>query len=240
MTQVLVAIDLVGGEVVRLTRGDMELKTVYGSDPVATAVAWQAAGAQWLHLVDLDGATGSGFSNAEPIRRIVEAVSIPVELGGGIRSLDAIRRWLEAGVSRVQIGTKSMDEVFLAEAVREFGDRLVATIDSLGGRVRVSGWLEDGGMPTMEAVGRVCESGVARIMFTDIDRDGTLTGPNLGAIEEVLAAVEIPVIAAGGVTDIGDVEHLAGLGLEGIVIGKALYSGKVDLAQAQRVLRDAR
>lgn len=237
MTQILVAIDMVGGEVVRLTKGEMNRKTVYGQDPVATALQWQAAGAEWLHLVDLDGATGTGVSNAEPIRRILEAVCIPVELGGGIRTMQAIAGWLEAGVTRVQIGTRSMDQEFLAAAVKEFGERLVATVDSRGGRVKVAGWLEDSRMTTLEAVRRIAGAGVARLMFTDIDRDGTLTGPNLPAIEEVLAAVQIPVIAAGGVTSVGDVEQLSKLGLEGIVIGKALYSGDVDLTAAQELLR---
>lgn len=237
MTQILVAIDLVGGEVVRLTKGDMDRKTVYGQDPVATALEWQAAGAKWLHLVDLDGATGTGVSNAEPIRRIVEAVSIPVELGGGIRTMEAINGWLEAGVTRVQIGTKSMDQEFLAAAVKEFGNGLVATVDSRNGRVQVAGWLEDSQIPTLEAVRRIAGAGVARIMFTDIERDGTLTGPNVEAIQQVLAAVQIPVIAAGGVTNIDDVAQLARLSLEGIVIGKALYSGDVNLAAAQELLR---
>lgn len=237
MTQILVAIDMVGGEVVRLTKGEMDRKTVYGQDPVATALEWQAARAEWLHLVDLDGATGTGVSNAEPIKRIVEAVSIPVELGGGIRTMEAIANWLEAGVTRVQIGTKSMDHEFLAAAVKEFGEGLVATVDSKQGRVKVAGWLQDSQMSTLEAVRRIAGAGVARIMFTDIDRDGTLTGPNVPAIEEVLSAVQIPVIAAGGVTNISDIEQLSKLGLEGIVIGKALYSGDVDLTAAQELLR---
>lgn len=237
MTQILVAIDMVGGEVVRLTKGEMDRKTVYGQDPVLTALQWQAAGAEWLHLVDLDGATGTGVSNAEPIRRMLEAVSIPVELGGGIRTMEAIAGWLEAGVTRVQIGTRSMDPEFLAAAVTEFGEGLVATVDSKDGRVQVAGWLEDSQMSTMEAVRRIADAGVARLMFTDIDRDGTLTGPNVPAIEQVLAMVQIPVIAAGGVANIDDVEQLSKLGLEGIVIGKALYSGDLDLTAAQELLR---
>lgn len=231
---------MVGGEVVRLTKGKMHHKTVYGKDPVRAALEWQAAGAEWLHLVDLDGATGTGFSNAEPIRRILEAVEIPVELGGGIRSMESIRGWLEAGITRVQIGTKSMDQDFLAMAVQEFGEALVASVDSKDGRVRVAGWLEDSQMPTLEAVRRIAACGVARIMFTDIDRDGTLTGPNIPALEQVLEAVEIPVIAAGGVSTIGDIEQLAALGLEGIVVGKALYSGDVELAAAQELVKSAR
>ena len=235
MTDILVAIDMVGGEVVRLTKGEMGQKTVYGRDPVQTALDWQAAGAPWLHLVDLDGATGTGFDNTPFIRRIVEAVDIPVQIGGGIRSIEAIERWLAAGVSRVCIGTKSMDPAFLRRAVEEFGDRLVASLDTKGGKIHVSGWTEVSPTATLDAAAQLVERGVSRIMFTDIERDGTLTGPNLAAIEEVLGAVDVPVIAAGGITGIGDVEQLVRLapqGLEGIVIGKALYAGTIDLTQA--------
>lgn len=234
--EILVAIDMVAGEVVRLTRGDMERKTVYGQDPVSAALDWQERGARWLHLVDLDGATGTGIDNSEPIARILEAASVPVQIGGGIRSLEAIDHWVDLGVTRVCIGTKSMDFKWLAEAVEEFGDRLVASLDTRAGTVRVGGWTEGSGMPTLEALARMVDAGISRVMFTDIERDGTLTGPNLEAIGEVLDAVEIPVIAAGGVTSTEDLLELATLaprGLEGVVVGKALYSGTIDLAEAQ-------
>lgn len=233
---ILVAVDMVAGEVVRLTKGDMGQKTIYGQDPVAAALEWEARGARWLHLVDLDGATGAGIDNSEPIGRIIEAAKVPVQIGGGIRSLEAIDRWVDLGVTRVCVGTKSMDFKWLAEATQEFGDRLVASLDTRAGTVRVGGWTEGSGMPTLEALNRMVDTGVRRIMFTDIERDGTLTGPNLPAIEEVLDAVSIPVIAAGGVTDTDDLLALATLapkGLEGVVVGKALYNGNIDLAEAQ-------
>ncbi len=233
---ILVAIDMVAGEVVRLTKGEMGQKTIYGQDPVQAAEEWVARGARWLHLVDLDGATGTGIDNSDPIGRILDAAAVPVQVGGGIRSMEAIAKWVERGAARVCIGTKSVDFEFLPGAVREFGDRLVASLDTRAGTVRVGGWTESSGTPTLDAAKRMIDCGVSRIMFTDIDRDGTLTGPNLAAIEEVLDTVEIPVIAAGGVTNIGDLEQLASLalkGLEGIVVGKALYSGSVDLAEAQ-------
>jgi phosphoribosylformimino-5-aminoimidazole carboxamide ribotide isomerase len=236
---ILVAVDMVAGEVVRLTKGDMDQKTVYGQDPVSAALEWEARGARWLHLVDLDGATGTGIDNSEPIARILEAATVPVQIGGGIRSLEAIDRWVDLGVTRVCVGTKSMDFKWLAEATEEFGDRLVASLDTRAGTVRVGGWTEGSGMPTLEALNRMVDAGVRRIMFTDIERDGTLTGPNLPAIEEVLDAVEIPVIAAGGVTSTDDLVALATLapkGLEGIVVGKALYNGNIDLAEAQAKL----
>jgi phosphoribosylformimino-5-aminoimidazole carboxamide ribotide isomerase len=233
---ILVAVDMVAGEVVRLTKGDMDHKTVYGQDPVSAALEWEARGARWLHLVDLDGATGTGIDNSEPIARIIEAAKVPVQIGGGIRSLEAIDRWVDLGVTRVCVGTKSMDFKWLAEAADEFGDRLVASLDTRAGTVRVGGWTEGSGMPTLEALKRMVDAGARRIMFTDIERDGTLTGPNLPAIEEVLDAADIPVIAAGGVTNTDDLVDLASLapkGLEGIVVGKALYNGNIDLAEAQ-------
>lgn len=233
---ILVAVDMVAGEVVRLTKGDMGQKTIYGQDPVAAALEWEARGARWLHLVDLDGATGTGIDNSEPIGRIIEAAKVPVQIGGGIRSLEAIDRWVDLGVTRVCVGTKSMDFKWLAEATTEFGDQLVASLDTRAGTVRVAGWTEGSGMPTLEALNRMVDAGVRRIMFTDIERDGTLTGPNLPAIEQVLDEVSIPVIAAGGVTNTEDLVALATLapkGLEGVVVGKALYNGNIDLTDAQ-------
>lgn len=236
MTRILVAIDLVGGEVVRLTKGRMDAKTVYGADPVRAALGWQAAGARWLHLVDLDGATGTGVSNAGPIRQILQAVEVPVQIGGGIRSMASIEGWVDAGVTRICIGTRSMDRKFMAGAVKEFGDRLIASLDTSKGMVRVAGWTQASPTTVLQAIRQLLDCGVSRIMFTDIERDGTLSGPNIDAIRQVMQAVDIPVIAAGGVTDLSDVSRLAGLGLEGIVIGKALYSGNLDLAAAQEIL----
>ena len=236
---ILVAIDMVAGEVVRLTKGDMGQKTVYGQDPVHAAGEWVDRGARWLHLVDLDGATGTGIDNSAPIGRILDGVTVPVQIGGGIRTMQAIAGWVERGAARVCIGTRSMDFEFLTEAAAEFGDRLVASLDTREGTVRVGGWTEGSGTPTLDALKRMVDCGIARVMFTDIERDGTLTGPNLQAIEQVLDAVKIPVIAAGGVTNTADLELLADLaprGLEGIVVGKALYSGSIDLADAQAKL----
>ncbi|MEX2587251.1 MAG: 1-(5-phosphoribosyl)-5-[(5-phosphoribosylamino)methylideneamino]imidazole-4-carboxamide isomerase [Actinomycetota bacterium] len=242
MPDILVAIDMVAGEVVRLHKGDMEHKTVYGADPVQAALEWQQRGAHWLHLVDLDGATGTGIDNAESIGRILDAVDVPVQIGGGIRSMEAIEKWVGRGVTRVCIGTKSMDLEFLSKAVEEFGDRLVASLDTRAGKVQVAGWIQGSGISTMDALQGMVDCGVRRIMFTDIERDGTLQGVNAGAIEQVLDAVNIPVIAAGGVTDLSDIERLAPLaskGLDGIVIGKALYSGRIDLGMAQAALLEA-
>jgi phosphoribosylformimino-5-aminoimidazole carboxamide ribotide isomerase len=231
---VFVAIDLQGGRVVRLLRGDPAAATVYGADPVATARSWVAEGATYLHVVDLDGAIGGTPGNAEVVSRIVEAAGIPVEVAGGIRSLGAIEGWLEAGAARVCIGTKALEERFLAEALAEFGEGVVAAVDARGGLVQVAGWQESSALSTAEVIARLAAAGVARVLFTDIGRDGTLEGPNLVATREVLDA-GMGVIASGGVSGVGDIEALVALGhprLEGVVVGKALYSGALALSDA--------
>lgn len=240
MFTVFVAIDLSGGRVVRLTRGDPEAATVYGEDPVATARAWQEEGATWLHVVDLDGALTGDPSNAAVIHRIVREVGIPVQVAGGIRSVDAVDRWLEAGAARVCVGTRAVEEGFFAGVQARLGPRfregVVAAVDARGGTVRLAGWQESSSLGTGEVVERLRRAGVARILFTDIGRDGTLRGPNLPAIEAVLdAAGPMGVIASGGVSRLADVEALvplAGRGLEGVVVGKALYSRALRLGDA--------
>lgn len=233
---ILVAVDMLGGEVVRLAQGEVDEKTTYAADPVETAREWQQVGAEWLHLVDLDGATGSGYDNAPAISKILENSEVPVQIGGGIRSLDAISGWIERGVARVCVGTKLLDPAFLDAAVRDFGEWLVGSVDARGGTVRLAGWKESSEATTLDIMKRFVDAGVRRIMFTDIERDGMLRGPNLEAIEDVLTAAGVPVIAAGGVSSEQDVRALAQLapkGLEGIVIGRALYSGHLTLQAAQ-------
>ncbi|HMC08564.1 MAG TPA: 1-(5-phosphoribosyl)-5-[(5-phosphoribosylamino)methylideneamino]imidazole-4-carboxamide isomerase [Actinomycetota bacterium] len=236
MFTVFVAIDLSGGRVVRLTRGDPEAATVYGEDPVATALAWQERGATWLHVVDLDGAITGDPSHAAVIRRVLQAVEIPVQVAGGIRSVDAVERWLEAGAARVCVGTRAVEEGFLSDVLARFRERVVAAVDARGGTVQLAGWRESSSLVTGEVVDRLRRAGVARILFTDIGRDGTLEGPNLPAIEEVLdASGSMGVIASGGVARLADVEALvplAGRGLEGVVVGRALYSGALRLGDA--------
>lgn len=239
---ILAAVDILGGEVVRLVQGRLSEKTTYSKDPVLIARRWEQEGAQWLHLVDLDGATGTGRSNADAVSAVVGEARVPVQIGGGIRSMEAIAEWIERGVARVCVGTKLLDPHFLVAAVEEFGDHLVASVDSRAGQVHRDGWLESTNASTLDAVRRFVDAGVSRIMFTDIERDGTLSGPNIEAIEEVLDAAGVPVIAAGGVTTVDDLRRLAGLaprGLEGIVIGRALYSGAVSLEAAQAAVGGA-
>ncbi len=235
---IFVAIDLSEGRVVRLTRGEMDQATVYGDDPVAVARGWQERGACWLHVVDLDAATKGEAYNAPVVSRILQEVQIPVQVAGGIRSREAIAGWLDRGAARICLGTRALDPDFLAMALGEFGDAILAAVDARSGRVQVAGWRRSSGETTLEVVGRLAEAGVARVLFTDIERDGTLLGPNLQATEEVLGTVQIPVIASGGVgglEDLAALARLAPMGLEGAVVGKALYSGALSLEEALRV-----
>jgi phosphoribosylformimino-5-aminoimidazole carboxamide ribotide isomerase len=234
---ILVAVDIVEDQVVRLTRGELRERTVYGQDPVETALEWEQQGAEWLHVIDLEGATAGVQRNSRAVEEILGAVKIPVQVGGGLRSMESIAFWLDRGAARVTIGTKALDQAFLSEALSRFGEAIVAAVDARGGRVRVGGWLEAPGVGTIETVTRLAQAGVQRIMFTDIERDGTLQGPNFDAVEEVVSAVGIPVIASGGVDTEHSVRRLARLapqGLEGIIIGKALYGGVLSLSDAQR------
>jgi phosphoribosylformimino-5-aminoimidazole carboxamide ribotide isomerase len=233
---ILVAIDIVEDQVVRLRQGRMQERTVYGHDPVETALDWEKQGAEWLHVIDLDGATRGEQQNSQAIEQILQSVNIPVQIGGGIRSIEAIKGWLDEGATRVCIGTKAMEPDFLDKAVKEFGDRLVAAVDSREGVVQVGGWQTTSGEKTLEIVKMVAGHGVSNLMFTDIERDGTLEGPNLEMIEVILDEVEVPLIASGGVTTDHDVRQLTALGargLEGIIIGKALYSGALKLEDAK-------
>lgn len=233
---ILVAIDIVEDQVVRLRQGRMQERTVYGHDPVETALDWEKMGAEWLHVIDLDGATRGKQQNSQAIEQILQKVKIPVQVGGGIRSIDAIRAWLDRGAARVCIGTKAMEPDFLDKAVKEFGEKLVAAVDSREGVVQVGGWQTASGEKTLEIVKMVAGHGVSTLMFTDIERDGTLEGPNLEMIEVILDEVEVPLIASGGVTTEHDVRELTALGargLEGIIIGKALYSGALKLEEAK-------
>lgn len=227
---------------VRLTRGDMGAMTVYASDPVTTAADWEAKGARWLHLVDLDKATGSGSGNGSLVEEVIKRSGVPVEIGGGVRSLEDVRRWVAAGAERICIGTRSLDAEFLKRALDEAGERVVVSLDARGSEVQVDGWKRPSGRSTDELIEQAAELGVRRLMFTDISRDGTLEGPNFEGLEEVLdrAAGRVGVIASGGVTrseDIANLARLAGRGLEGVVVGRALYSGNLTLADALQAAR---
>lgn len=234
MFTIFVAIDLSGGRVVRLLRGDPAASTVYSEDPVAMARSWQERGATYLHVVDLDGAIQGSPGNASVIEEILGAVTIPVEVAGGIRSVDAIGRWLDAGAARVCVGTRALDEEFLHAALSLYGEGIVAAVDARAGTVQVAGWQASSSLSTGEVLARLARAGAPRVLFTDIGRDGTLEGPNLEAIGEVLAS-GLGVIASGGVSGVADIEALVELRhprLEGVIVGKALYSGALTIEDA--------
>jgi phosphoribosylformimino-5-aminoimidazole carboxamide ribotide isomerase len=230
---VIPAIDLRGGRCVRLFRGDVAAETVYDADPVELAERFQAEGARRLHVVDLDAARGEG-SNRGIVRDICHAVAIPVQLGGGLRTLAAIEQALDDGAARAILGTAAAaDPGFVAEAVEHFGDRIVVAVDVRDGRVATHGWRELG--PRIEeALPALAAAGAPRFLVTSIHRDGTMEGPDLALYERVVEITDRPVIASGGVRVADDVRALRDLGMEAVVVGKALYAGTLRLEEVVR------
>lgn len=234
--EILPAIDLRGGRCVRLLQGDYARETVFSDDPVAMADRWVEAGAKRLHIVDLDGARGGRSENLTIVRQIAAAVPVPVQLGGGIRDRQAILAALEAGVERVILGTAlvTADSATIDGLLREFGARTLVGVDARDGRVAIQGWTETTGRDAVELAKELEARGARRLVYTDINSDGMLGGPNLQNVRRMVEALSIPVIAAGGVSSADDVRHLAELeplGLEGAIIGKALYTGAVRLEE---------
>lgn len=231
------AIDIRGGKCVRLLKGRFDQETVFADRPADMAIKWQSQGGKYLHLVDLDGALQGRPVNLEAIRDIIANVNVPIQLGGGIRNIESIEAWLEAGVSRVILGSIAVKNPDLVkEACHKFGERIVAGIDAKDGEVAVEGWGISGGVKATELAKRMADVGVARIIYTDISRDGTLSGVNVESTVELARAAGIPVIASGGVAGMDDVYQVAAAPeIEGMIIGKALYTGKIDLAEALRV-----
>ncbi|MGQ9557778.1 MAG: 1-(5-phosphoribosyl)-5-[(5-phosphoribosylamino)methylideneamino]imidazole-4-carboxamide isomerase [Desulfurispora sp.] len=233
---VIPAIDLREGRCVRLVEGRLDAETVYSDDPVAMAAAWQAQGARWLHVVDLDGAFAGKPKNLEVIREIICSVQIPVQVGGGIREMGAIEELLALGAGRVILGTVAIYRPELVqEACRRFGERVLVGIDARDGKVAIEGWGVTAQKDALELALEMKKIGVSRIVFTDIWRDGKLVGPNLQAIADLARASGLKIIASGGVSTLEDivaVKGLAPLGVEAVIVGKALYAGTVTLAQA--------
>ena len=233
--KVIPAIDIRGGKVVRLTQGKAEAETVYFDSPIEAANKWIAAGANFIHIVDLDGAIAGDFRNLPVIKELARSVKAKLELGGGLRDEKTIEDVLEAGISKVVLGTKALDENFLAWAVKRFGKRIVVGIDARDGMVYTKGWLDDSGVRAVDLAKRMAAAGVKTINYTDIAKDGMLEGPNIKSLEEILAASNIDVIAAGGISTLKDVKALQALkskGLKGMIIGKALYENTIDLKEA--------
>ncbi len=234
------AIDLKDGAAVRLLRGEMGHATLYNPDPAAQARDFAAAGFEWLHLVDLNGAFEGRAVNGAAVEAILAAVDLPVQLGGGIRDMGAIERWLGAGVRRVILGTAAVkDPGLVREACRRYPGQIVVSIDARGGRVAVEGWAEESELEAVALARRFEDAGVAALVYTDIERDGALQGVNLEATAELARAVEIPVIASGGISSLDDLAALMTLDnppLEGAICGRALYDGRIDPASALRLV----
>jgi phosphoribosylformimino-5-aminoimidazole carboxamide ribotide isomerase len=231
--QVIPAIDLRGGRCVRLRRGDFEQETVFGDDPTAMAVRWESEGAARIHLVDLDGAKTGRPVNFEAVRRIVETVKVPCQLGGGLRDQATIVTWLGAGLDRLVVGTQALrDPDWFGQMAEAYPGRLILGLDALEGRVATGGWLDVSSVQALTLARQFDRLPLAAIIYTDIARDGTLDGPNLQAIAAMAAAVRTPVIASGGVGELTDLERLATLPIAGCIVGRALYDGRFSLADA--------
>ena len=230
------AIDLKGGKCVRLLRGDMDKATVFNADPAAQARAFAAAGAKWLHIVDLDGAIAGKAVNESAILSILGAVTVPVQLGGGVRDRQAIARWLGAGMARVILGTAALnDPALVRSAAREFPGRVAVGIDARQGKVAVRGWVETSDIAALDLARRFEDAGVAAIVYTDIERDGTMQGVNVEATAALAKTVAIPVIASGGISSLDDLRALKARQIPGAILGRALYEGRIDLGEALTV-----
>lgn len=230
------AIDLRGGKCVRLFKGDFDQETVFSDQPAEVAQQWQAQGAQFLHLVDLDGARAGHSENLATVRKILAAVTIPVELGGGIRTLENIDEVLALGVRRVILGSVAVrDPELVAAACAKYGDRIVVGIDAKDGIVAVDGWGVSGDVDVITLAKRMKQAGVRTIIYTDISRDGTLAGVNVEATAKLARESGVHVVASGGVRDVGDIEALKSYekdGIEGVIVGKSIYTGSLSLPEA--------
>jgi phosphoribosylformimino-5-aminoimidazole carboxamide ribotide isomerase len=236
--EVIPAIDIRDGRCVRLEQGDYARETVFDDDPLSVAHRWAAEGAQRIHVVDLDGAREGRTVNLALVRRIAESVACHVQTGGGIRDLDTLRSTLDAGLSRVVLGTAAVkDPALLREAVAVAGDRLVVSVDARDGFVSIEGWTEATTVDARALIERLAGAGVGRIVYTDIMRDGVRRGPNFEMYERLTANSSIAVIAAGGITTTDDVHQLAECGVEGAIIGRALYDGTIRLREAVAAAR---
>ncbi len=235
MVEVIPAIDIRGGKVVRLDQGRAERETVYFDSPMEVARMWAAQGASLIHVVDLDGAIKGEPKNLGAVKEIIDGVNVKIEFGGGIRDMDAIQDLIDAGCDKVVIGTRALEEDFISKASKRFGGRIVVGIDAKDGMVLTKGWLFKTEMKAVDLAGKMAGLGVRTINYTDISRDGMLKGPNMESLNNMLKVKGIDIVASGGVSTIDDVKRLKtleGAGLKGMIIGKALYENTIDLKEA--------
>ncbi|MBI2980368.1 MAG: 1-(5-phosphoribosyl)-5-[(5-phosphoribosylamino)methylideneamino]imidazole-4-carboxamide isomerase [Chloroflexi bacterium] len=230
---IIPAIDIRDGNCVRLYQGNYQEETVFSDDPVEVALKWQSLGAPRLHIVDLDGAASGQPGNLSIIEELAKAVLIPMQLGGGIRRLDTVERLLKAGIDRVILGTAAVeDPKMVNEACRKYSESIIVAIDTRDGQIATHGWLKETKLGAIEFAQAMLPLGVKRFIYTDINRDGTLTEPNFAAFSELVNAIRLPVIASGGISSLNHLRMLKQLGAEGAIVGKALYTGDINLKQA--------
>ena len=230
---IIPAIDLIGGKAVRLVKGDYDKVTVYSDDPAAVAESFERAGAKYLHVVDLDGAKDGTTANFETIKKIIERTDLSVEVGGGIRTLERVRQYIEIGVDRVIIGTAAVTNPdFLREAVKLYGEKIVVGVDIKDGFVAIKGWLEISELSCKEFCKKLEDLGVKTIICTDISKDGMMSGTNRELYRELYDEFELNIIASGGVSSMEDIAVLSNMGLFGAIVGKAIYTGAIELSEA--------
>lgn len=233
---IIPAIDIKNGKCVRLTQGDFDSEKVYSENPVATAKQWEAQGAQMLHVVDLDGAKNGSLANLEVIKKIILEVKIPIQVGGGIRNKEAVKTLLSISVSRIILGTLALeDQEALKSILEDYADQVAIALDAKNGKLMKQGWLEESEKTSVATALNLEDLGVKRFIYTDIVKDGTLTEPNYREIGNLTKNILVPIIASGGISNLSNIKQLKTIGVEGIIIGKALYEGEIDLKEALNV-----
>ena len=231
--EIIPAIDLRNGNCVRLHQGDYNQETIFDNEPVAVALRWYSQGAQWLHVVDLDGALAGKLINMEVIEEIIKESGLSIELGGGIRQEDIAEDLLHKGIRRIILGTAAIENPALVKKLcQQYGEAIVVGIDALDGNIAIHGWQKDTFINALEFSVEMLDAGVKRFIYTDIKRDGTLSEPNFEMISKFLTIVKVPIIAAGGISKLEHLQRLKQLGVEGAIIGKALYTGDINLQEA--------
>ena len=233
---ILPAIDILDQKCVRLTKGDYNTAKKVAQDPIETAKEFESAGAEFIHMVDLNGARDGRIVNNEIYEKVVKSVNIPIEVGGGIRNIETVDYYISKGINRVIIGSAALtDPEFVKAAVNKYGDRIAVGIDAENGMVKTSGWLEDSNVNYIDLALKMQDVGVKYLIFTDISKDGTLSGPNFAQLKELFYSVSINIIASGGIHDINDIIMLKSMNLYGAICGKSIYSGSIDLREAIRI-----
>ena len=231
--EIIPAVDIRGGRCVRLYQGDYDQETVFDEDPVTAALTWCSQGAQWLHIVDLDGAAAGEPQNVGVAEEIIKQTGLLVELGGGIRQEEVAKKLLRQGVSRIVLGTAAIENRELVEKLcRQFGEAVAVSLDARDGKIAIHGWQKSTVVEVLQLSREMADAGVRRFIYTDIRKDGTLTEPSFDMIERLLAEANVPVIVAGGISRLEHLRRIKELGAEGAIIGKALYTGDIDLGEA--------